>query len=159
MRKFSFVLAAVIVGVVGAGLSSAVAANTIVVEETIVVGEHTNKQKIIDLVGQPNDFKVGDRYMFRSELTDEADAVVGHLNTECVVDFAKRDTCSVVYELAPSGTIVAEGQVPVSELGPGGAWTYAILGGTGEFENVRGSVAVEVAGDGPDTEHSLHLLP
>ncbi|HJS26791.1 MAG TPA: hypothetical protein VJ913_06680 [Actinomycetota bacterium] len=159
MRRFSFVLAAVIVGVAGAGLSSAVAANTIVAEETIVVGEHTNKSKIIDLAGQPDDFKVGDRYMFRSELTDEADEVVGHLNTECVVDFAKRDTCSVVYELAPRGTIVAEGQVPVSELGPGGTWTYAILGGTGEFENVRGSVAVEVVGEGPDTEHSLHLLP
>jgi hypothetical protein len=159
MRKLSFVLAAMIVGVVGAGFTSAVAANNIVAEETIVVGEHTNKFKIIDLAGQPDDFKVGDRYMFRSELTDEADAVVGHVNTECVVDFAKRDTCSVVYELAPRGTIVADGQVPVSQLGPGGTWTYSILGGTGEFENVRGSVAVEVVGDGPDTEHLLHLLP
>ena len=159
MRRFSVIVAAVLVGMLGAGLTSAIAATSIVVEETIVVGEHTNKSKIIDLAGQPDDFKVGDRYMFRSELTDEADDVVGHLNTECVVDFAKRDTCSVVYELAPRGRIVAEGQVPVSELGPGGAWTYAILGGTGEFENVRGSVRVEVVGDGPDTEHSIHLLP
>jgi hypothetical protein len=158
MRKFAVVLVAVLVGIVGAGLTSAVAANNIVAEETIVVGEHSTKFRIIDLVGQPDDFKKGDRYMFRSELTD-ADAVVGHANTECVVDFAKRDMCSVTYELDPRGTIVAEGQVPVSELGPGGSWTYAILGGTGEFENVRGSVTVEVVGDGPDTEHSLHLLP
>jgi hypothetical protein len=158
MRKFAVVLAAVLVGIVGAGLTSAVAANTIVAEETIVVGEHSTTFKIIDLVGQADDFKKGDRYMFRSQLTD-ADAVVGHSNTECVVDFAKRDTCSVTYELAPRGTIVAQGQVPVSQLGPGGTWSYAILGGTGEFENVRGSVTVDVVGEGPDTEHSLHLLP
>ena len=160
MRKFSVVLTAVMVGIIGAGLTSAVAANTIVVEETIVVSEHTNKSKIIDLAGQPDDFKVGDRYMFRSELTDEADAVVGHLNTECVVDFAKRDTCSVIYELAPRGTIVAEGQVPVSQCCVvGGTWTYAILGGTGEFENVRGSVKVEIVDESLNSEHSLHLLP
>jgi hypothetical protein len=159
MRRFAVVLVAVLVGVVGAGLTSAVAASAIVAEETIVVVEHSTKFRILDLFGKPDDFKVGDRYLFRSELTDESDVVVGHANTECAVQFAKRDTCSVVYELAPRGTIVAEGQVPVSELGPGGTWTYAILGGTGEFENVRGSVTVEVVGEGPDTQHSLHLLP
>lgn len=159
MRKFSVVLAAVMVGIIGAGLTSAVAANTIVAEETIVVGEHTTKAKNIDIVGKPDDFKVGDRYMFRSELTDEAGQVVGHANTECVVQFAKRDTCSVIYELAPRGSIAAEGQVPVSQLVVGGTWTLAILGGTGEFENVRGSVAVEIVDDTGNSEHSLHLLP
>ena len=159
MRRFAVVLVAVVVGVVGAGLTSVAAANNIVDEETIVVGEHSTKFRILDLFGKPDDFKVGDRYLFRSELTDEADAVVGHANNECAVQFAKRDTCSVTYELEPRGTIVAQGDVPVSQLGPGGTWTYAILGGTGEFENVRGSVVVEVVGDGPDTEHSLHLLP
>jgi hypothetical protein len=159
MRTFAVVLVAVLVGVVGAGLTSAVAANNIVAEETIVVVEHSTGFKVVDLRGNPDDFNVGDRYMFRSRLTDDADAVVGHANTECVVDFVKSDTCSVTYELEPRGTIVAQGQVPVSELGPGGTWTYAILGGTGEFENVRGSVTVAVVGNGPDTEHSLHLLP
>ena len=159
MRKFSIVLVAVMVGVLGAGFTSAIAVSNIVVEETLVVGEHSTKFRIFDLAGKPDDFKVGDRYMFRSDLTDEADQVVGHSNTECVVNFAKRDTCTVTYDLAPRGTIVAIGDVPVSELGPGGTWTYAITGGTGEFENVRGSVAVEVGGDGPDSAHSLHLLP
>ena len=159
MRKFSVALTAVMVGIIGAGLNSAVAANTIVAEETIVVGEHTTKGKNIDLVGKPDDFKVGDRYMFRSELTDAAEQVVGHANTECVVRFAKRDTCSVIYELAPRGSIVAQGQVPVSQLVVGGTWTLAILGGTGEFENVRGSVAVEIVDDTGNSEHSLHLLP
>ena len=159
MRKFSVVLTAVLVGILGAGLGSAVATSSIVVEETIVVGEHTIKGKNLDLAGKPDDFKPGDRYMFRSELTDDADAVVGHANTECVVQFAKRDTCLVIYELAPRGTIVAEGEVPVSQLVEGGTWTYAILGGTGEFENVRGSVAVEIVDDSGNSEHSLHLLP
>jgi hypothetical protein len=159
MRRFSVVLTAVLVGILGAGLTSAVAAGNIVAEETIVVGEHTVKGKNIDLVGKPDDFKAGDRYMFRSELTDDADQVVGHLNAECLVQFAKRDTCSLIYELPPRGTIVAEGQVPVSQLVVGGTWTYAILGGTGEFENVSGSVAVEIVDDSGNSEQSLHLLP
>ena len=158
MRRFAVVLA-VLVGIVGAGLTSAVAANDIVAEETIVVGEHSTKFRIVDLFGKPDDFKVGDRYLFRSELTDDADQVVGHANTECAVQFAKRDTCSVIYELDPRGSIVAEGQVPVSQLVVGGTWTLAILGGTGEFENVRGSVAVEIVDDAGNSEHSLHLLP
>ena len=49
--------------------------------------------------------------------------------------------------------------MPVSQLVVGGTWTLAILGGTGEFENVRGSVAVEIVDDTGNSEHSLHLLP
>jgi hypothetical protein len=159
MRKFSVVLVAVMVGILGAGLTSAIAVSNIAVEETLVVGEHSTKFRIFDLAGTADDFKVGDRYMFRSDLTDEGDQIVGHANSECVVNFAKRDTCTVTYDLPARGRIVAMGDVPVSELGPGGTWAYAITGGTGEFENVRGSVTVEVVGDGPDTAHSLHLLP
>ena len=159
MRRFAVVLVAALVGVVGAGLTSAVAANSIVAEETLVVGEHSTKFRIVDGFGKPDDFKVGDRYLFRSELSDEADTVIGHANTECAVQFAKRDTCSVIYELDPRGSIVAEGQVPVSQLVVGGTWTLAITGGTGEFENVRGSVAVEIVDDQGNSEHSLHLLP
>jgi hypothetical protein len=96
--------------------------------------------------------------MFRSELS-AGDAVVGHLNAECLVQFAKRDTCSVIYEISPRGTIVAVGEVPVSQLVVGGTWTFAITGGTGEFENVRGSVAVEIVDDTGNSEHTLHLLP
>jgi hypothetical protein len=158
MRRFAVVLVAVLVGVVGAGLTSAFAADNIVAEETIVVGEHSTKFRIVDGFGKPDDFKVGDRYLFRSELT-EVEEVVGHANTECAVQFAKRDTCSVVYELDPRGSILAEGQVPVSQLVVGGTWTLAITGGTGEFENVRGSVIVEIVDDSGNSEHSLHLLP
>jgi hypothetical protein len=35
----------------------------------------------------------------------------------------------------------------------------AITGGTGGFENVRGSVSVEIVDDAGNSEHTLHLLP
>ena len=158
MRRFLTVLAAMLVGVLGAGLVTAVAAPSIAVEETIVLGEHTLKGANLDLAGEPDDFKPGDRYIFRSELTD-ADDVVGHLYVDCSVHFGKRDSCSQVYEIAGRGTIAATGLVPVKQLVVGGTWTLAVTGGTGDFENVGGSVAVEIVDDTGNSEHTIHLLP
>jgi hypothetical protein len=158
MRRISTVLAAVLAGVLSAGLATAVAAPSITVEETIVFGEHTVKARNLDLAGEPDDFKPGDRYIFRSELSDP-DGVVGHLYTDCSVQFAKRDSCSAIYDVPARGTIVAEGLVPVAELVVGGTWTFAVTGGTGDFENVRGSVTVEIVDDTGNSEHTLHLLP
>ena len=155
-RKLSFVVFAVAVGLVMAGVTSAIAASSIVVEETIVVHEHTVRSRLVDLVGKPDDFKPGDRYLFRSELSDET-GVVGSLSVECSVGFARVDDCTQTDDLA-RGTIVAAGQVPVAELSPGGTWTLAILGGTEEFENVRGSVTVVLLESG-DSEQTLHLIP
>jgi hypothetical protein len=158
MRRTLIVLATMVVGVLGAGLATAIAATGIAGEETLVFGEHTIKVRNVNVVGEPDEFKPSDRYLFRSELSD-ADGVAGYLNAECVVQFARRDTCSVIYEIPSRGTIVAQGYVPVSQLVVGGTWGFAILGGTGEFENVRGSVTVEIVDDELNSEHSLHLLP
>jgi hypothetical protein len=158
MRRLLILLAVIGAGVLTAGLSTAIAATGIVQEETLVLGEHTLRGKVLDLAGGPDDFKPGDRYLFRSELTDET-GVVGHLYVDCSVHFAKRDGCSQVYDIPARGTVVAQGLIPASELELGGSWTLAVTGGTGEFENVRGSVTVEIVNEEGDTRHSLHLLP
>jgi hypothetical protein len=158
MRRLIVMLAVAVAGVLTAGLTSAIATSDITVEETIVFSEHTTKGRNLDFAGGPDSFKPGDQYLFRSELSD-AGGVVAHLNADCLVHFGKRDSCSLIYELPPRGEIVAEGQVPVSQLVVGGTWTFAITGGTGDFENVRGSVTVEIVDDSLNSQHTLHLLP
>jgi hypothetical protein len=159
VRRFVIVLWAVLVGILAAGLTTAVAGTGIVQEETVVFGEHTLRGRNLDLVGKANDFRPGDRYIFRSELTDAQDAVAGHLFVDCSVQFAKEDSCSQIYEIPARGTVTVEGLIPVSQLKVGGTWVLAITGGTGEFENVRGSVTVVIVDDRGNSEHSLHLLP
>ena len=164
MRRFVMVLGAVLVGILAAGLTTAVAGTGIVQEETVVLGEHTLRGRNLDLVGpdlvgKANDFRPGDRYIFRSELTDSQDAVAGHLFVDCSVHFAKKDLCSQIYEIPNRGTVTAEGLIPVSQLKVGGTWMLAITGGSGGFENVRGSASVEIVDDAGDSEHTLHLLP
>jgi hypothetical protein len=158
MRRAIAVIAAVLVGVLAAGLTSAVASTGIAREETLVLGEHTLKGRVLDLAGAPDDFKAGDRYLFRSQLTEGSD-VAGYLYADCNVHFSKRDTCSMVYDIAGRGTFVAQGLIPVSQVVPGGSWSLAITGGTGEFENVGGSIAVTIVNDQGDSEHTVHLLP
>jgi hypothetical protein len=158
MRKLLTLVVALSVILVAAGFASAIAASGIVVEETLVLGEHTIKGKTIDLAGAPDDFKPGDRYIFRSELSQAGD-VVGYLYVDCSVHFAHRDSCSQIYDIATRGSVVAEGLVPASQLHLGGTWTLAITGGTGDFENVRGSVEVVIVNDSGDSEHTLDLLP
>jgi hypothetical protein len=159
MRRFVTVVWITLMGVLAAGLTSAFAATGIAQEETVVLGEHTLKGRNLDLVGEANDFRPGDRYIFRSELTNAQDAVVGHLYVDCSVQFGKRDSCSQIYDIPARGTVTAEGLIPVAELHLGGTWVLAITGGTGEFENVGGSAAVVIVDDRGNSEHTLHLLP
>jgi len=156
MRRFLTVLTAVLVGVVGVGLATAIAATTIVQEETIVLGEHTLKGRVLDLAGLPDDFKPGDRYIYRSELTDDT-GVVGHMYVDCSVQFGKHDSCSQIYDLPARGTITSEGLIPVAQVTVGGTWIFSVTGGTGEFENVHGSVTVTIVDN--NTEHRVHLIP
>lgn len=158
MRRVFMVLLVVGVGVLASGFASAIAATGIAQEETIVFSEHTLKGKVLDLAGKPDDFVPGDRYVFRSRLT-QGTIKAGALYVDCSVHFGKRDTCTQVYDVKGRGTVVATGLIPVSQLDVGGTWTLAITGGTGEFENVGRSVAVEIVSQAGDSEHTLHLLP
>lgn len=159
MRRFAMVLWVSLIGIVAGGLTSAVAASGIALEETLVFGEHTLKGRTLDLAGGADDFRPGDRYIFRSELTDAGGLVAGHLYVDCSVHFGKRDSCSQVYDIKGRGTVTALGLIPVSQLEVGGTWTLAVTGGTDEFENAGGSVTVVIVDDTGNSEHTLHLLP
>jgi hypothetical protein len=121
------------------GLTTAFAGTGIVQEETVVFGEHTLRGRNLDLVGEADDFRPGDRYIFRSVLTDAQDAVAGNLFVGCSVQFAtKEDSCSQIYEIPARGTVTAEGLIPVSQLKVGGTWVLAITGGTGSSRTWAG---------------------
>jgi hypothetical protein len=159
LRHLLTLVLAAVIGLVGAGLSTAFAATRIAQEETLVLAEHTVNGRNVDLVGKPDAFNPGDRYLFRSVLRDDRDVRVGQLFVDCVVQFAKEDACSHVYELNERGTIMALGMIPVSQLKVGGTWQLAITGGTGEFENVGGAATVEIVDNTGNSQQSLHLLP
>jgi hypothetical protein len=160
MRRLLPLVLAAAIGLVGAGLTSAFAAAQIAEEQTIVLSEHTVKGRAtLDLVGNPDAYNAGDRYIFRSILRDADELQVGQMFVDCTVQFAKRDACSHVYDLEGRGTITALGMIPVSQLQLGGTWQLAITGGTGEFENVGGSTTVVIVEEDGNSEHSLHLLP
>jgi hypothetical protein len=159
MRRLLPLVLAAVIGLAGAGLTSAFAAARIALEETIVLSEHSVNGRNTDLVGRSDVFNPGDRYVFRSVLRDAQAARVGQMFVDCTVQFAKQDSCSHVYDLRGRGTITALGMIPVSQLKVGGTWQLAITGGTGEFENVGGSTTVVIVDDTGNSEHSLHLLP
>lgn len=159
MRRLLTLVLAAVIGLVGAGLSTAFAAAQIAQEETLVLAEHSVNGRNVDLVGKPDAFNAGDRYLFRSVLRDDQDVRVGQLFVDCLVQFAKEDSCSHVYELDQRGTITALGMIPVSQLKLGGTWQLAITGGTGEFEDVGGAATVVIVDNRGNSQHSLHLLP
>ena len=160
MRRLLTLVLAAMIGLIGAGLSTAFAATRIAQEETLVLAEHTvNGRATLALVGKPDAYNPGDRYVFRSILRDAQAVRIGQMFVDCTVQFAKQDECSHVYDLEGRGTITALGMIPVSQLEPGGTWQLAITGGTGEFENVGGSTTVEIVDDTGNSQHSLHLLP
>ena len=126
MRRALIVVVVVLVGFVLTGVAGAIGPG-IAQEETLVFAEHTVKGRAIDQVA--GEFAPGDGYLFRSKLTDPGTGTkAGRPFVHCLVQFAHRDLCEQVYEVAGRGTIVATGMVPVSQLEPGGTWTYAVLG-------------------------------
>lgn len=127
-------------------------------EENIVVIETTTNGKAHFFGDQP--FRPGDIYVFRSVLNSEDGAAkVGSLRVSCAVTFDHRDLCTNAYLVTGRGEIMAQGTIPDAELHPGGQWDLAVTGGSGDFENVRGSVHVEYLNTEGQTRQTIHLIP
>ena len=157
MRKVVIVFAVLLVGTSLAGVASAIGPR-IVAEFSILVDEQTVTGRTVNQV--PGPFAPGDEYLYRSSLTDSNNGEsAGRMFAHCVVQFASEDQCELVYSIIDRGTIVATGMIPREQLHAGGSWVLAVVGGTGEFENVRGSVTVEVVNGAGDTQDTIHLLP
>ena len=155
-RKFLIVGVAGALVLVGSGLTIAMAGNNITTPETVVLTETSLKGRSID-VGKPG-FGPGDSFVFVDSLTDPADGSrVGTVRGQCTLQIGQWQTCQV------GGFIDGRGEIFVSGVAPNTdqpvAQDYAITGGTGEFENVRGSVHIEPTSNHNVQTTTLTLIP
>jgi hypothetical protein len=136
LRKVLILASAGALVLVGSGLTMAFAGNNITTPETLVLTETSLKGKGID-VGKPG-FGPGDSFIFVDSLTDPADGSrVGTVRGQCTIQIGAWQTCQVGGFLDGRGEIFVSGVAHTTDQSA--AQDYAITGGTGEFENVRGS--------------------
>jgi hypothetical protein len=154
-RKLSIVGLAGVLVLVGGGLTMALAGNNITAPETLVFTEISLKSRFVD-VGKPGPGP-GDSFLFVESLTDPADGSrVGTVRGECTLHIGHWQICQVGGFLDDRGEIFVSG-VTQSTQQPM-AIDLAITGGTGEFENVRGTVHVDPVSD-TESETTLTLIP
>ena len=140
---------------VGGGMATALAGNNITSPETLVLTETQTKSKVID--AGKHGFGPGDVFVFVSSLTDKADgSKVGTLHGQCTVQIGHWQMCEVGAFLGDRGQILVAGVVQATDQPT--AFDLPITGGTGEFDNVRGSVNVEPVSDEVSTD-TLTLIP
>ena len=154
-RKLSIVGLVGVLVLVGGGLTMAFAGNNITQPETLVLTETTLKTRAVD-VGKPG-FGPGDVFLFVSSLTDPADgSKVGTVRGQCTVQIGQWATCQVGAFLVDRGEIFVSGVTQATQQPT--AFDLAITGGTGEFDNVRGSVHIDPASN-TKSEDTLTLIP
>jgi hypothetical protein len=155
LRKLSiFGLAGVLV-LVGGGLTAALAGNNITTPETLVLTETNIKGKAVD-VGKPG-FGPGDVFLFVSSLTDPADdSRVGTVRGQCTVQIGHWQLCEAGASLDGRGEIFVSGVI--QNTNQPAAFDIPITGGTGEFDNVRGTVHIDPVSNSV-SEDTLSLIP
>jgi hypothetical protein len=154
-RKLSIVGLAGVLVVVGGGLTMALAGNNITAPETLVLTETNLKGRFVD-VGKPG-FGPGDSFFFVSSLTDPADSSkVGSVHGQCSAHIGHWQICEAGAFLVDRGEIFVSGVIPATDQLAD--FDLAITGGTGEFENVRGSVHINQISN-TESEDTLTLIP
>ena len=124
-------------------------------EETIVLTDVTTSVNIVD-AGAPHHFSVGDLAALRGRLEDGTGAKVGSDRTDCVSNKGSVFVCTVQYAIEGRGNVTAQW---VQDFNSINGIAGAVTGGTGEFENVRGSIQIAFSSGSPESELTLHLLP
>jgi hypothetical protein len=152
-RKLSiFGLAGVLV-LVGGGLATALAGNHITSPETLVLTETQTKTKFID-AGKPG-YGPGDVFLFVSSLTDKANgSKAGSVRGQCTQHIGHWQTCEAGAFLGDRGEIFVAGVIDTNQQ----SFDIAITGGTGEFDNARGTVHIESVSDNVSTD-TVNLIP
>jgi hypothetical protein len=142
LRKLWIVgIAGVLVAVAAGGVTAALASSNITQPETIVLNDETVKAGYVDS-GKPGD-SIGDAFMFVDSLTDPADgSAAGKVHGQCVFQLQHWALCTAGAFIGDRGEVLVEGWVRFTETGPS-TFDLAVIGGTGEFDNVRGSLQVE----------------
>ena len=142
--KISLVLAGLLVGSAAFVLGAASASSGIAAPTEITVIEHDTTDKVVD-IGKKGD-STGDVFTFHNAVYDETDTTkVGGDNGMCVRENPKKGTWECWWT-----TTLAEGQITVE--GPysdtAATSTFAVTGGTGLYENVRGTMLGTTNADG-----------
>ncbi len=154
-RKVSIVGLAGVLVLVGGGLTVALAGNNITSPETLVLTETSLKGRFVD-VGKQG-FGPGDSFIFVDSLTDPADGSrVGTVRGQCTIQIGDWQNCQVGGFLNGRGEIFVSGVTKNTDQPM--AIDLAITGGTGEFDNARGSVHVEPTSDTEQTT-TLTIIP
>ena len=125
------------------------------VPETFTVISALEKSRFV-APPKPNRGRVGGYDVLRQVLMDESlSAVVGAEVDHCLYVFNGRQLCNSAFNINGRGRLIAEG---IWSAGPGGANTFAVTGGTGDFSGAEGTARFESFGDG-HTEITFDLIP
>ena len=130
------------------------AGTDITAPETFTVLGTTIKDRFVD-VGKKG-FGPGDVSVFVDNLTDDSGALVGKSRIQCTIHIGPWAICTGTFNVNGRGEIVGQGLVPFSEDAT--TFDVPITGGTGEFDNVRGEVHIELVADGQE-ENTFDLIP
>ena len=154
-RKLGVLGLALFMGVVAFTLGVASASSGITAPLAITVIEHPDHDKVID-VGKKGD-STGDIFTFHNDLYDETDTdVVGADSGQCTRMSPKEGTWECWWSITlADGIITAEG--PYSDSAS--SWSYAVTGGTGMYENVRGSMLETMTPSGERFVLAYSLIP
>lgn len=140
LRDLSTAAIAGILLVSAGGAAAAQATSEITQPETIVLIDKILKGHDVDL-GKPGPGP-GDFFMFVDSLTDPTDgSSVGKVRGRCEFQLQRWFYCEAAAFIGDRGQILVEGFGQFTEELP--TFDLAITGGTGEFDNVRGSLHIE----------------
>jgi allene oxide cyclase len=153
-RKLGIVGAVVVLSALGFGLGAASGKSGIASPITLTVFEHSTTDKVID-VGKKGD-STGDILTFHNNLYDETDTTkAGTLQGQCVRESPRAGTWECWWTMS-----LADGQVTVEgPFSDTSNTVFAVTGGTGLYENARGSMSVKAINGGAEYEQTFHLIP
>jgi hypothetical protein len=140
-----------------AGLSAPTAA----ADTTMSLYEHDNMQYQADL-NQPGPGP-GDQFIFAGDVFDRPGGMLlGTASGTCAVltgdDKAGKSACNTTFNLA-GGQIVVQGVADTKDLFTGGGPApFSIVGGTGMYQNARGTGTIQVPPDVPNQTDANFVL-
>ena len=146
MRRWFVSSVACLMAVIGATAVAGAEPGVTAPEMFTIDGRDVNRIAIIEprggqrsVIGDP-----GEVLIFTLPLTNENDAIVGKARGQCTLQLHRWEICTYAWDLTARGEIVATGTYPPYEYTDTPPFDLPIIGGTGDFSNVRGTVHVEV---------------
>ena len=155
--RIAITLAAAAALLTAAGLAlgsrSLTSPGTIRITDKLVEHTHVTPVKHVEVDGKAKSSRAGDLDFYRQALYNKKyPNSIGHSDLACLDTGTGSESCSGTYFL-PKGKIMVAGVI-ASRL----FYEVAVIGGTGLYDNVRGTLTVTFLGDGPVRELLLFQL-